>query len=38
MENNDSKYVAHPGVKRTYNLNSLNCWWPKMRKSVEKYI
>jgi len=36
-ENHDPKYVAHPGIKRTYSLISLNYSWPKMRKT-EQYI
>jgi len=37
-ENHDPKYVAHPGIKRTYSLISLNYWWPKMRETIEQYI
>jgi len=37
-ENHDPKYVAHPGMKRTYALISLNYWWPNMRKAIEDYI
>jgi len=33
-----SEYVAHPGIKRTYNLISINYWWPKMRETIEQYI
>jgi hypothetical protein len=36
--NHDPKYVAHPGIKRTYSLISLNYWWPKMRDTIEQYI
>ena len=37
-ENHDPVYVAHPGTKRTYDLISLNYWWPRMRRSIEEYI
>jgi len=37
-ENHDPVYMAHPGIKRTYDLISLNDWWPGMRRSVEEYI
>jgi len=37
-ENHDRKYVAHPAIKRTYSLISLNYWWPKMRETIEQYI
>ena len=37
-ENHDLVYVAHPGVKRTHHLISLNYWWPGMRWSIEDYI
>jgi len=33
-----SEYVAHPGIKRTYSLISLNYWWPKMMETIEHYI
>jgi hypothetical protein len=33
-ENHDPKYVAHPGMKRTYSLICLNYWWP----SIEEYV
>jgi hypothetical protein len=34
----DLAYVAHPGMKRTYDMISLCYWWPGMRKSIEEYI
>ena len=37
-ENHDPKYVAHPGMKRTYSLIALNYWWPIMRRDIEDYI
>jgi hypothetical protein len=37
-ESHDPNYVAHPGIKQTYSLISLNYWWPKMRESIEQYI
>jgi len=37
-ENHDPKYVAHPGIKRTYSLILLNYWWPKMRETIEQYV
>jgi hypothetical protein len=37
-ENHDSIFVAHPGNKRTFELTSLRCWWPKMRQSVDEYV
>jgi len=37
-ENRDPKYVAHPGMKKTYALISLNYWWPNMGKAIEDYI
>ena len=37
-ENHVPQYVAHPGVRRTYNLISLNYWWPGMRKSIQEYV
>ena len=37
-ENHDPVFVAHPGIKRTYDLISLNYWWPGMRRSTEEYI
>ena len=30
--------MAHPGIKRTHDLISLNYWWPGMRRSIEEYI
>jgi hypothetical protein len=36
--NHDPVYVAHPGVKRTYDLISLNYWWPKMRNSISDWV
>ena len=37
-ENHNPKFVAHPGMKRTYNLISLNYWWPNMRKTIQKFV
>jgi transposase InsO family protein len=37
-ENHNPVYVAHPGIKRTYELISLNYWWPGMRQSIQEYI
>jgi hypothetical protein len=37
-ENHTPKFVAHPGIKRTYDLISLKFWWPGMRRSIEEYI
>ena len=37
-ENHNPVFVAHPGVKRTCDLISLNYWWPAMRRSVEDYV
>ena len=36
--NHDPAYVAHPGMKRTFDLISLRYWWPGMRRSVEDYV
>ena len=36
--NHGPVYVAHPGLKRTFDLISLRYWWPSMRKSVEDYV
>jgi len=36
--NHDPVYVAHPGVKRTYDLVSLNYWWPGTRNSINDYV
>ena len=33
--NHDEVYVAHSGVKRIYDLISLNYWWPGMRISIK---
>jgi hypothetical protein len=33
-ENHDPVYVAHPGIKRTYDLISLQFWWPGMRRTI----
>jgi len=37
-ENHNPIFVAHPGSKRTFELISLKCWWPKTRQSIEEYI
>jgi len=37
-ENHDPVYIAHPGVKRTYELIALSGWEPGMRKAVKEYI
>jgi hypothetical protein len=34
-ENHDPKYVAHPGIKRTYSLISVNYWGPRMKETIE---
>jgi hypothetical protein len=36
--NHDPACVAHPGVKRAYDLISLNYWWPVMRNSIKDYV
>jgi len=36
--NHDPVYVAHPGMRRTFDLISLRYWWSSMRKSVEDYV
>ena len=33
--NHDPSYIAHPGIKRTDNVISLNYWWPGMRRTIE---
>jgi hypothetical protein len=33
--NHNPVYVAHPGMKGTFNLISLSYWWSGMRKSVK---
>jgi hypothetical protein len=30
--------LVHPGVKRTYDLVSLNYWWPGMSNSIKDYV
>ena len=37
-ENHNPKFVAHPGMKRTYNLISLSYWWPNMRNTAQKFV
>jgi len=37
-ENHDPMYVAHPGIKRTYSLISLNYLCSKMRETIEQYV
>jgi len=37
-ENRDPVFVAHPGMKRTYDFISLSYWWTRMRRSIEEYI
>ena len=37
-QNHYQQYVAHPGVKRTYDLISLRYWWPDMRQSIAEYV
>jgi hypothetical protein len=37
-ENHDAVYRAHPEIKRTHDLISLNYWWPGMRLTIEDYI
>jgi len=36
--NHTPMYVAHLGIRRTFELISLNYWWPVMRKSIEDYV
>jgi hypothetical protein len=36
-ENHSPVCIAHAGMKRTFDLISLGCWWPGMRKSIEDY-
>ena len=36
--NHNPVFIAHPGMKRTFELISLGYWWPGMRKSIEDYI
>jgi len=36
--NHNPVFVAHPGIKRTFELVALNYWWPGMRKSIEDYV
>jgi len=36
--NQDSVYVAHPGIKRAYSLTALRYWWPGMRKSIGDFV
>jgi len=38
LEKTTIQNVAHPGIKRTYSLISLNYWWPKTRETIEQYI
>lgn len=37
-EKHGQVYIAHPGIKRTYELIALRFWWPGMRNTVEEYI
>jgi hypothetical protein len=34
----DPIFAAHPGQARTYELISLNYWWPQMRASIDDYV
>ena len=36
--NHDPVYVSHPSVKRTWDLISLNYWWPGMHNSIKDYV
>jgi hypothetical protein len=36
--NHDPIYIAHPGMKRTFDLFFLKFWWPGMRLSIEHYV
>jgi transposase InsO family protein len=36
--NHSPVYVAHPGVKRTFNLVSISYWWPGMRNSIADFV
>jgi hypothetical protein len=37
-ENQENKFVAHPGQKRTYSLISLSYWWPNMRNTIPSFV
>jgi hypothetical protein len=36
--NHDPVYVAHPGMKRSFELISLSFWWPGMRNMIQEYV
>jgi len=36
--NHKPVYLAHPGIRRTFELIALNYLWPDMRKSIEDYV
>jgi hypothetical protein len=36
--NHDPVYIAHPGMKRTFELIALGYWWPSMRKSMGDHV
>jgi transposase InsO family protein len=36
--NHDPVYVAHPGMKRSFELISLSYWWPGMRNMIQEYV
>jgi len=38
MGNHDPVYIAHPGMKRTFDLIYLGYWWHGMQKLIEDYI
>jgi len=37
-ENHDPIFVAHPGIKSSFELISLRCWWSKMRQNIQNYV
>jgi hypothetical protein len=36
--NHDPIFAAHPGQARTYELISLNYWWPQLRASIGDFV
>jgi hypothetical protein len=36
--NHEPVYIAHPGMKRTFDLIFLKFWWPGLRRSIEHYV
>ena len=37
-ETHDTKWVGHPGEKRTLALLTRSFYWPKMKKDVQAYV